>query len=207
MATKRQSQLTLTDCIMWRSKRPALDGNSQSSDSEEENTLSDIESNCESEVSSCNTSSLPVDGNACSTVCCIDLSKVYQPTNKEALESLFNQRNFRHGWFKQYPWLTVCLTKNKVFCSPCRYIFLNKMLTFSKNFSPAFIEDGFNTWRKATKRFCDHEVSLSHREAKMKMIAIGQPALPQSFTDQTRRQQESSRKSLLTQLSCLGYLL
>ena len=103
MATKRQSQLTLTDCIMRRSKRPALDGYSQSSDSEEENTLSDIESNCESEVSSYNTSSLPVDGNASSTVCCIYLSKVYQPTNKEALESLFNQRNFRPGWFKQYP--------------------------------------------------------------------------------------------------------
>ena len=85
--------------------------------------------------------------------------------------------------------------------------FLNKLLTFSKNYSPAFIEDGFNTCRKATKKFCDHESSLSHRPAQIKMIAIKQPALPQLFSDGILQQQESRRKSLLTQLSCLGYLL
>ena len=82
-----------------------------------------------------------------------------------------------------------------------------KLLTFCKNYSPAFIEDGFNTWRKTTKKFRDHESSLSHRQAQMKMIAMKQPALPQLFSDGIRRQQESRRKSLLIQLSCLRYLL
>jgi hypothetical protein len=127
-------------------------------------------------------------------------------TNQPAKE-LFNQRKFRPEWFKQYPWLTACLTKKKVFCLPCRYIYLNKLLIFSKNSSLAFMEDGFNTWRKATKWFRDHEGSLSHREATMKLIAIGQPALPQLFSGQIRRQQESRRKSLLSQLSGLRYLL
>ena len=197
MATKRPSQSRITAFIS-RTKRPAL--NEDSSDSEE-----DIETNstCATEseqVSTCNES-------ACTADCCIDLTKVYQPTNKVVLESLFNQRNFRSEWFKQYPWLTVCLTKRKVFCLPCRYTFVNKLLTFSKNCSPAFIEDGFNNWRKATKRFHDHEGSLSHQEAEMKMIALERPALPQLFNDQIRQQQQSRRKSLLTQLSCLRYLL
>ncbi len=79
--------------------------------------------------------------------------------------------------YEDYPWLTVCQTKRKVFCLPCRYIFLNKLQIFSKNCSQAFIEDGFNNWRKATKRFHDHEGSLCHQEATMKLDAIKKHAI------------------------------
>ena len=107
MATKRQSQLRLTD-FMSRTKRPVLDKDLQSSSSEKYNmSLPDInsyntrESESESkQVSTCNESRLLVDENACTTICCRDLTKVYQPTNKETLGSLFNQRNFCPEWFK-----------------------------------------------------------------------------------------------------------
>ena len=144
---------------------PALDEVLHLSDLEEEGTSHNVshqsaQSESEDELQS--VSSLPLEKSVCSAVCCTDFSKVYQPTSKKAIESLFNQRKFRPEWFKKYPWLTACITKKKVFCLPCRYIFKNKLLTFSRNSNPAFIEDGFNTWRKATKRFHDHEGSLSH---------------------------------------------
>ena len=41
----------------------------------------------------------------------------------------------------------------------------------------------------------------------MKRLALGQPALPERFNVQTLRAQEGRRKSLLTQLSCLRFLL
>ncbi len=41
----------------------------------------------------------------------------------------------------------------------------------------------------------------------MKLDAIKKPTLPQLFSDQVRQQQARRRKSLLTQLSCLRYLL
>ena len=41
----------------------------------------------------------------------------------------------------------------------------------------------------------------------MKRLALGQPALSERFNTQTCRVQEGRRKALLTQLSCLRYLL
>ena len=41
----------------------------------------------------------------------------------------------------------------------------------------------------------------------MKRLALGKPALPERFNVQTLRAQEGRRKSLLTQLSCLRFLL
>lgn len=122
MSTKHQSQLKLTDSIMRKIKIPALDGNLKLSDLEEEKTSDNespqnYQSKSEDELQSspCNASSLPLEESACSAVCCTDLSKVYQPTSKETTESLFNQRKFRPEWFKQYSWLTACLTKKKNF--------------------------------------------------------------------------------------------
>ena len=79
MSTKRQSQLTLTDCIMRKTKRPALDGNLQLSDLGEEKTSDNespqsaqSESEDELQSSPCNASSLPLEKSACSAVCCTD---------------------------------------------------------------------------------------------------------------------------------------
>lgn len=109
---------------------------------------------------------------ACTHPCCTD-SKPFQPENPVVLASLVNKgRNFVVEWFKQFPWLTLCLTKKKVFCFYCRYTSLHQLLIFSKNCSPAFISDGFNNWKKAMKKFNDHESSHTHLEARMKWEAL-----------------------------------
>ena len=121
MATKRQSQLKLTDCMRKTNyKRPATElsdlEDEEISDNESiQSTQSESEDELQSNSSLCNVPSLPLQKSACSAVCCTDLSKVYQPTSKETIGSLFNQRKFRPEWFKQYPWLTACLTKKRCF--------------------------------------------------------------------------------------------
>ena len=144
---------------------------------------------------------------ACILPCCTD-PKPFQPVNSVVLASLANKdRNFVVDWFKQFPWLTLCLTKKKVFCVYCRYISQHQLLTFSKNFSPAFISDGFNNWKKAIKKFNDHESSHTHLEARMKWKARDQPSLPECVNAEIRRSQQVRRDALLQQLSCLRFLL
>ena len=84
---------------------------------------------------------------------------------------------------------------------------MHELLTFSHNCSPAFTKNGFNNWKKAVEKFNAHEASHTHQEKIMKRLALGQPKLSEIFNMQTRRVQEGRRKALLTQISCLRYLL
>ena len=142
------------------------------------------------------------------SLCCLDFTKPYQPMSEKTLAGLaFGGRKFVSKWFHQYPWLTVCSTMNKVLCYECRYIYRSEMLTFSKNCNPAFTSTGFNNWKKAIQKFNNHESSHAHREAHMKILMIGRPALPEQFSKQIHCTQEGRRKALVIQLSCLCYLL
>ena len=106
---------------------------------------------------------------ACQAVCCSNINAIYQPSDKETLANLANQgRNFMVNWYKRYPWLTVCRTKNKVFCIYCRYAEKQKMLTFSKRNESTFTTTGYSNWKKALEKFKNHSLSISHHEAEMK---------------------------------------
>ena len=53
----------------------------------------------------------------CLSVCCKDNSRPCQPGNKIIISSLSNNgRNFMERWYQQFPWLTVCTIRKKVFC-------------------------------------------------------------------------------------------
>ena len=134
---KRHSQQSLLD--MWppskHSKPDATSDNSAFSMSE---TVSESEVGVESSIPSGTETSSTATGSSASTAdvvglsqpdcsacilpCCTD-PKPFQPVNSVVLASLANNnRNFVVDWFKQFPWLTLCLTKKKVFCVYCRYI-------------------------------------------------------------------------------------
>ena len=50
-------------------------------------------------------------------LCCTDSKETYQPTNKQALFQLSQEgRNFQPQWYKQFPWLTICMTSKKAYC-------------------------------------------------------------------------------------------
>ena len=128
MASKRPTQVTqsLIDMsAVESSKRPALE---DTHESEDEGSLSDPSSDCELETSdpvsgltsrteSNSTSTSHTSESVCTSTCCSDDVKPFQPTSKEILGNLtFNGRKFVAKWFEQYPWLTVCVTKRKIVC-------------------------------------------------------------------------------------------
>ena len=57
----------------------------------------------------------------CVALCCANMDKPFQPKDKNTLQNLASKRNFHPQWYKKFPWLSVCLTRKKVFCLYCRY--------------------------------------------------------------------------------------
>ena len=58
-------------------------------------------------------------------------------------------RYVQTGWFKKHRWLSLCTTRNILFCSVCVKAVQRNLLTFSKNIEPSFTVKGFCNWRKA----------------------------------------------------------
>ena len=83
-----------------------------------------------STASTCDQSNTQV--TVCESLCCVDRTEPYQPTNKAVLACMSNNgRHFMDEWFKTYPWLPICVTRKKVFCFHCRNAESKGLLTFS----------------------------------------------------------------------------
>jgi hypothetical protein len=65
-------------------------------------------------------------------------------------------------WFVKHPWLVLCNTRNKVFCHYRRYCVQSLFKQLGKKPEDAFTVTGFDTWKKATSRFREHELSQVH---------------------------------------------
>ena len=113
----------------------------------------------------------------CDSVCCSSELVAFQPADKETLESLsMSGGNFMATWYNQYPWLTICTVRKKVFCLYCRHVEKHGMLSFSKKGESAFTTIGYDNWKKALEKFGVHNCSDTHKEAKMKWNQIYQHA-------------------------------
>lgn len=114
----------------------------------------------------------------CTAHCCASVEKKFQPVDKATLDMIATEkRNFQPQWYKQFPWLTICLTYKKVFCLYCRYATHHHLLSFSKMGEKAFTETGFQNWKKALEKFKSHDGSHAHREALSKWLARGRPTI------------------------------
>jgi len=78
-------------------------------------------------------------------------------------------------WYKEYTWLSICITKQKVFFLYCRYAEDHAILNFSKRGEDIFTTKRFNNWKKALGNCKIHSLSIIHREAVMKFEQLQQP--------------------------------
>jgi len=145
---------------------------------------------------------------ACELLCCHSLDKPYQPRDDKSLSCLTNcKRNFMAHWYKDYPWLSVCITKQKVFCYYCRYVDQHCTLNFSNRGEDTFTTNGFNNWKKALEKFKTHALSITHREAVMKFQLLQQPPISNHLDAHAKKCQTSRRNALLKQLNAIKFLL
>ena len=145
----------------------------------------------------------------CVLPCCGNETVAYQPTDKPLLQQLIsNKRNFQPGWYKRFPWLSLCLSRKKVFCLYCRYAAKKHRIIFSKTgeHQTAFTESGFKNWKKAVEKFNAHEGSCIHRETVQKWVVQQRPTVASQLNTQLQNLQANRRIGLLIQLEGLRFL-
>ena len=108
-------------------------------------------------------------------------------------------------WYKQFPWVHLCVSRCKVFCYHCLDCKQRGLL--SKKYESAFISEGFSNWKTALERFARHEKSDCHTEAMLKLSCLQVLSVIEQLSNETRRCQAERREMLLKQLVSLRFLL
>jgi len=143
----------------------------------------------------------------CSHQCCSDETKAFHPMDKPTLQSLrIKNRNFQSSWLKEFPWISVCVSRKKAFCLYCKYAKNHELFTYSKCGEKVFTDVGFQNWKKAVARFKTHENSHFHQEARLKWAAQERPTIGSQLSAQMNKLQQNRRDGLLKQLSAIRYL-
>ena len=65
---------------------------------------------------------------------------------------------------------------------------------------------GFDNWKKAQEYFIQHDKSVIHREAVLKLLLMKQLTVIYQLSSQAKQEQKQNRDMLLKQLSSLRYL-
>ena len=148
----------------------------------------------------------------CTSDCCKGSLTPYQPTEASKLQGLQRRqgkrnRRFSPTWYSTYPWLTVCTTKGKAFCVYCRYCSEKGLFHLAKKGEDAFVEVGFDNWKKAHEKFNQHSHSDLHKEALLKVELSQQEDIRSLMSTQAMAEQKCRQQMLLKQLSSLKYLL
>ena len=170
---------------------------------------------------SCSSMTSSSDSDSCQCQCCSDPHASYQLLeltesgvshihhSKERSSQIKSySRRIQPSWYKSFPWISVCSSSYKIFCSVCRSAKYRGLLSFPKHLKSAFVEDGFMNWKKALQKFREHESSVMHKEATLKLAAtksvtkgIGAQLSAQHDVDQRHH-----RQMLMKLLSCVKYL-
>ena len=78
---------------------------------------------------------------------------VLQATRRQVEKS--EQHSFKRQWYKDYPWIHLCISCKKVFCFYCLKCYETGLITFTKYYETAFIVEGFHNWKKAMEHLID----------------------------------------------------
>ena len=156
---------------------------------------------------------------SCQCQCCVNPSTAYHPqvestsgvthTHRSKDRGMKSySRHIQSAWYSDFPWISVCTTSYKIYCATCRSAKCRGLLTFSKHYKAAFVDDGFQNLKKALQRFREHERSVMHKEAVLKLAAIESASggIDAQLNNQLERDQAYHRKMFMKLLTCIQYL-
>ena len=81
------------------------------------------------------------------------------------------------------------------------------LLCLAKKGDDAFVNTGYDNWKKAHETFTQHAQSGPHKEAVLKIELVQQESVAALLSKQAMADQKLHREMLLKQLSSLKYLL
>ena len=126
--------------------------------------------------------------------------------------SMLRRRPFTHKKVGEhfvvdcYIWLTLCETRNVLFCHCCVEAHSQRLITFSQKGDDAFVSSVFSRWKNALERFAKHEASSVHRETVMKLKNVASVNIGAILDDKRKEQQLRRQQMLQKHLSSVRYL-
>lgn len=120
-------------------------------------------------------------------------------------------RGFRKSWQSTYSWLSYNAQTSKVYCDICVRATDKKLplprTSRDKDSLIAFVETGFQNWKKALQRFKSHENSALHRAASTALTALNVGLnVASALSESKQNQMKESRKALMAILSSIRFL-
>ena len=119
-------------------------------------------------------------------------------------------RSFQSSWFHNLlwsKWLHWESQIDKVYCIICRNVNSLNQFTSLKSKESAFITNGFNNWKDATRAFEQHRKSACHKEAIIKWnYHVKGTSVNTQLIYQLSSEQEKARICLLKLFTSVEYL-
>ena len=158
---------------------------------------------------------------ACVCPCCADPSTPYHPldftdsgchyttTHRSKDRGMKTySRHIQPSWYKKFPWISVCSSSLKIYCTSCRDAKFRGLLNFPKHYKATFVDDGFSNLKKALERFREHERSVMHSEAVMKLASLNSATggIDVRVNAQVEHDQKQHQTMLIKLLKTLKYL-
>lgn len=150
----------------------------------------------------------------CNDECCqgVETGRVVQVSlpRKETARTYGDgqERCFGVGWYRSREWLSLCRTQKKVFCTICRFAIHKRLVTFSKCGEAAFVESGFNNWRKCPISLDKHQLSRFHKECQQKyMVYLHQTPINAVLHKREAEDQQKRRGCMLEVMRCVQVIV
>ena len=116
-------------------------------------------------------------------------------------------RKIQPSWYGKHPWISVCTSKYKIFCSTCQGAKELGLPRPSKYQKSVLTEEGYGNWNKTLQRFQDHEKSDMHEEATAKMAARSSGVNVLAQLSAHHEADNKFHQKMLSKLrSCIRYL-
>lgn len=124
-------------------------------------------------------------------------------------QCLNQSRACQHQYFEMFSWLRYDYDSDSVKCFNCMSAEEKKLFKAGRKLNQAFLNDGFNSWKKCPKAMEDHEASDQHQEAteKIKAMQIMKNDVMGMISDQYCKDQGQHQTALIAIVQSAIYLL
>lgn len=90
-------------------------------------------------------------------------------------------RYFDPKWFSEFPWLTFCVKRLKVFCLHCRWAKRRRSTATGVKDDSSFTNSGFSNWNRTRETFRLHEKSRAHANCTYAWLAREQSTVAEQL--------------------------
>ncbi|XP_071843974.1 zinc finger MYM-type protein 1-like [Apostichopus japonicus] len=156
-------------------------------------------------------------GLPCQSPCCtgerpfhptVDNIKQTSVKQKTGKGSASKTRLCPQSIFRQYTWLSYCMTKGTISCHICKRALGYNLITASHGGEEAFFSGAFCNWKKCYEKLSKHACSHFHAEAVEKIACFEdkQQNIAIKLDSKQIQMQEMHRQLLLKQIESIQYL-